>query len=416
MLYRAGQNTFYSDRLLTSIGIISFFHSDKDGDRSLLESLLYAEVYVICMIVVGLLLYWSLRGDTRSTSERWLIRTLGGFLLNFTANLCFTLFNNRLIPISNTMAAAYFFKTMYFITLDLSVFSWMGYAETELHSSFAKDKRWQRIVFGAAAIPILVALVNLWTRHMFYIDEGGAYRRVTMYHFVMLFLFACTMVSGVRLVYHARFESDPNQRGHMRLTASFPLCILAAWLLPFIGEAFPVICVSVMVELLCLYTGTSTRQISMDKLTQVNNRQNLIGFMNYKLRNHEESLYLLMIDVDEFKPINDTYGHLEGDNALVRVATALKRACAPYKKRPYIARYGGDEFIVMMEGSGQELNNLQQDIIRQLDAVQPADAPYQLKVSIGSAEHQPGMEPKELIAAADAGLYEIKRARKAGKR
>lgn len=105
------------------------------------------------------------------------------------------------------------------------------------------------------------------------------------------------------------------------------------------------------IHLLCLYMSASTQQISLDKLTQVNHRQNLPGYMDYKLSSHDELLFLLMIDEDCFRQINDTYGHLEGDAALVR---ALKAACVPARKRPYIARYGGDEFILFMAGSRAE--------------------------------------------------------------
>ena len=83
------------------------------------------------------------------------------------------------------------------------------------------------------------------------------------------------------------------------------------------------------------------QQISIDKPTQVNNRQNLLGFMDYKLRNHDHDVYLMMMDLDSFKQINDTYGHVEGDNALVNASKGIKEACGGYVPRPYIARYGG---------------------------------------------------------------------------
>ena len=85
----------------------------------------------------------------------------------------------------------------------------------------------------------------------------------------------------------------------------------------------PVICVIVTAELLWIYTGSVSMQISMDKLTQVNNRQNLMGFLNYKIRNHSDSVLLMMLDVDNFKTINDTHGHPEGDQALVSAAQQI---------------------------------------------------------------------------------------------
>jgi diguanylate cyclase (GGDEF)-like protein len=150
----------------------------------------------------------------------------------------------------------------------------------------------------------------------------------------------------------------------------------------------------------------------MDKLTQVNNRQNLLSFLEYKVLNHTEKLFLFMMDLDYFKTINDTYGHLEGDDALIRAATALKMACGDFKRRPYIARYGGDEFIVVIESTKPEAEALIARIRESLDTLnKQANRPYELKFSIGVGEYHPGMNANDLIEAADHALYEIKRAR-----
>ena len=159
--------------------------------------------------------------------------------------------------------------------------------------------------------------------------------------------------------------------------------------------------------------GTSTQQISMDKLTQVNNRQNLLSFLEYKCVNHSEKLFLFMMDLDYFKTINDTYGHLEGDDALIRASKALKISCGDhFRRRPYIARYGGDEFIVVIESARADAEALIVRIREVLSELNDqANRPYNLAFSIGMAEFHPGMNANALIEAADAALYEIKRAR-----
>ena len=246
------------------------------------------------------------------------------FELNFAANFCFTLFNGVRIYEPLWLPASYFFKTLYHITLVIGVFAWCGYAETEHGSDLFETLRKRRLATAPALLPIAEALANLWNHKLFYISDTGRYVRDFMFHWQMVLLIAVSAFFAVRVLCAAGYESDPNKKAHMRLISSFPLCIVAAWVLSFVGEAVPVICVSVTVELLCLYMGTSRQQISVDKLTQVNNRQNLIGFMKYKLRIHEGPLYLLMMDVDYFKKINDTYGHLEGDRAQTTVAGVLK--------------------------------------------------------------------------------------------
>ena len=376
-----------------------------------MASVLYAEIYFICIVILALCLYWTSRGSTHSSSERWLRFMLIGFLISFGSNFLFSVFNGLRITPGITLPISYFFKTIYHAALCFGVYAWCGYADIEARGSWFQGKR------GLLTLVPLLAMVglcvsNLWTHRMFAFDENLSYVRASLFQLEMGALVFFTAVFSVRLLLLTQNETDPIKKSHQHLVASFPLCLLVAWVLTRIGESVPVVCVAVTIELLCLFMGTSTEQISMDKLTQVNNRQNLLSFLEYKLVNHDEKLFLLMMDLDYFKTINDTYGHLEGDDALIRAAYALKIACGSFKRRPYIARYGGDEFIVVVECSKPEADDLIKRIRESLDELNhTSNKPYTLRFSIGVGEYHPGMNANALIKSADNALYEIKRAR-----
>ena len=378
-----------------------------------MEAVLYAEIYFLCLLVAGLLLFWTCRNDTRSTSELWIRRVLWLFVLNFASNILFTLFNRVFVIRSAVLTLSYLFKSLYFVTLNLGVFAWCGYADAELRSR-AQQKRQSRLFL---ILPLLLGVgmvtLNFFTHWMFDFSPTYAYQRHFLFRIEMWFLFLFSGAFSIGLLRRARLESDTARQGHFRLTASFPLCLLAAAVLTYLGEEIPVICVCITVELLCLCMSALRRQISMDTLTQVNNRQNLLGFLNHKLKNHEGDLFLMMIDLDYFKSINDTYGHLEGDRALEQLAGVLKRACVPFARRPYIARYGGDEFIVVLEGSEEDADALCAGMRKLLEEVNAASETYNISISIGRGKWEPGMGGKELIAAADEELYRIKRGRTA---
>ena len=376
-----------------------------------MEAVLYAEVYLICMIVLGLLLFWMVRNKAASVSERWIIWLLLAFLVNFTSNFFFTLLNGVRISDTLFIPGSYCFKTLYHVSLCVGVFIWCGYAETELHSGLFQDRSLVRWLLLPLAVPVVPAIANLWTGWLFTISESGEYVRHLQFQLEMGYLVLWSVVCGFRLLRRADRETDDVRKAHLRLTATFALCLIAAWLLSFIGEEIPVICVLVMLDLLWLYLANLHQQISMDKLTQVNNRQNLVGFLEYKIRNHDETLFLLMLDVDGFKSINDTYGHLEGDNALVRVAGSLKQACGAFRRRPYIARYGGDEFIIAIEGSEEDVAELRRRIEEALASGGSGREPYELRLSMGAAAWQPDMSFRDLIGAADAELYKHKKSR-----
>ena len=377
-----------------------------------MASLLYAEIYLICILIVALILYWAGRSGSNSTGERRLRVMLWTFLINFISNLLFAVFNGLWDSFAPAKALCWGFKTVYHISLCVGVYAWCGYAEAQRSDSPFKNRTLRLLTLIPLAIPVMLALINLKTRWLFDIDAQGHYAWRNMYHFQMAYLVAGSALFSVPQLRRIPREFELSRRNHLALTASFPLCLLVAWIISNVGEGYPVKCVFIAFDLLLIYMDSATRQISQDKLTQVNNRQNLLSFMEYKIRNHDEPLFLLMMDVDYFKAINDTYGHLEGDEALIQVAKALKRACGAYHRRPYIARYGGDEFIILLEGSQAECDRLCGDIRTALKALcAEANKPYDLSLSIGVACWQTGMNPNDFIAAADARLYEIKRAR-----
>ena len=324
-----------------------------------MATILYAEIYVICLIITGLLLFWGGRSGTNSTSERWLRFLLIAFEINFASNLIFALVNNLLPLESLRVPLAYGFKTLFHITLAVGVYAWCGYADLQNQGAMVATRRNRLLSLILLAIPTAAAILNLRNHQLFTIGGQGEYIRGPLFQWEMGYLAVLSAWFAMPLLKRLPEELEPSRRAHIWLLSSFPLCILAAWLLSVVaGEKVPVICVCVTVELLCLYVDISTRQISMDKLTQVNNRQNLLSFLEYKMKFHEESIFLLMIDVDYFKSINDTYGHLEGDEALIQISRILKNSCSGYRRRPYIGRYGGDEFIIILEGTRDEREHM----------------------------------------------------------
>ncbi|HUN91030.1 MAG TPA: GGDEF domain-containing protein [Burkholderiaceae bacterium] len=121
---------------------------------------------------------------------------------------------------------------------------------------------------------------------------------------------------------------------------------------------------------------------------------------------------LLMLDIDHFKRVNDTYGHLFGDRVLRSLASVLK---ANTKGRDIVARYGGEEFAILLrdtplEGArslAEELRGLvERSRIRRADS----DATLEkITISLGVASFHPGESPADLIRRADAALYASKR-------
>jgi diguanylate cyclase (GGDEF)-like protein len=129
-------------------------------------------------------------------------------------------------------------------------------------------------------------------------------------------------------------------------------------------------------------------------------------------RRHDTMVSLLMIDIDNFKGINDRFGHLAGDLVIRGVGDILKRSV---RKFDLCTRFGGEEFAIVMPGSGAESSASVAERIRQrIEAFRPTEAELmdlRVTASIGMAVSE-GASARELIARADQALYEAKQAGK----
>lgn len=159
------------------------------------------------------------------------------------------------------------------------------------------------------------------------------------------------------------------------------------------------------------YEARLKKQAEHDGLTGICNRRALEGF-GHMLSSSGEDACLLLIDIDHFKGINDTYGHLTGDAVLIEIAALLQASMGP---SDIVARFGGEEFAVLVSHAdlpaamrfAEKLRELiQTHVIRHAEI----DAELTITASIGVATGKRGPETwKQLIAAADEALYRAKR-------
>jgi two-component system chemotaxis family response regulator WspR len=158
------------------------------------------------------------------------------------------------------------------------------------------------------------------------------------------------------------------------------------------------------------------RLMNSDGLTGLSNRRHFDEYLELEWRRairEQTQLSLLMIDVDYFKAYNDSFGHLEGDEALRQVAQAIRGSCARPSDLP--ARYGGEEFALVLPNTSPGGARLLAEKLRQtISALAiPHNSPAPgstLSISIGLATMIPaqGSNSREVIQNADNGLYSAK--------
>jgi len=155
---------------------------------------------------------------------------------------------------------------------------------------------------------------------------------------------------------------------------------------------------------------------AIDPVSGVFNRRYLqvrLGEELQRSRRHEIPLALLLIDIDDFKIVNDSYGHLAGDLVLRDVAEILRRSVRVFD---VCARFGGEEFVIIMPGStADSAMRIAERIRERIEAYRPSDrllATMRITVSVGLAVTEPGTTVSQLLARADGALYAAKHAGK----
>ncbi len=151
-----------------------------------------------------------------------------------------------------------------------------------------------------------------------------------------------------------------------------------------------------------------------DPLTGFHTKEALLEYLNTKvtsLYSPTKNLSVLIMDLDNFKGINDTYGHVVGDDAIRFFATAINAAL---KGQHFVARYGGDEFIIVVNDSldgkeGLDVANRVKLCLGQERFKVPGGS-IQIKSSIGISNYpHDAKTTKDLLVAADQALYYVKK-------
>jgi len=146
---------------------------------------------------------------------------------------------------------------------------------------------------------------------------------------------------------------------------------------------------------------------AVDPLTDLYNYRSFVKSLGHeisRLKRYAGTVSLLMIDVDNFKKINDTYGHLEGDNLLRKISSIFRENL---RDLDTICRYGGDEFAVILPETGAEQARIVAEKLR--EKVEACPFKEKLSLSIGIAQYRPDSNHYDLTLRADQALYKAKK-------
>ena len=147
---------------------------------------------------------------------------------------------------------------------------------------------------------------------------------------------------------------------------------------------------------------------SEDYLTSTGNRRFLntqLSNIHKKLKNHDKTATIILLDLDHFKKVNDTYGHIKGDEVLVRLSELL--LCF-YKNKEYVFRYGGEEFLVICPDKPIDKVMVMADEFRNIVKKNIIIEGVEQSISLGVAEYVKEESIDDWIHRVDMALYQAK--------
>ena len=375
-----------------------------------METALRLQVYCLCLFVIAILWF---SGDRRKASRIDSDSRLYRAMLIATAFMLIVdsiswLFDGK--PGALGRDAILVANSLYYVGHTIPIALFILYSDFQI---FKDERRFSKLVPSLALIEAAVAVlavISPFSGILFTVDEANHYVRGPWFP-----VFAVTQYALVAFVlgYVIHYRLRLNRRVFFSLLA-YPLPMLIAAVVQMFFLGLVLIWPTMTLFLVVAAFNLEKRRSKTDYLTGVANRRSLDEELELRIASRESTGALcgLLLDVDDFKKINDRFGHEAGDRALEDVATI---PLSSVRSNDCVARMGGDEFVVLADINGEAA---MEELVRRIElAIENHNAtnhrPYQLSLSIGRLSFKQGQggAAAEFLSSLDADMYSRKKAK-----
>ncbi len=373
----------------------------------------YIEAYAACIFLLAIILFKIHRGINKQLSQVYLGNLVFILILYFGAEIFWAVVDGGIIV--STKPLLYLSNIFTYVLLSIASYLWFLLSEAIQNEKKDYKDPTKLLLSIPVWISTILCVTAFRTGLVYYVDENNNLVGGKLYLLLIIVPFGYMIAASVKAFIRAFSKDKYADRNIYLMIGFFPIAPIVLGALQAIYWRIPFLCYGAVAAVFYIYTSILDNLISLDPLTQINNRNQMYKYLTNKMRTPDPglSLFLLMVDADKFKAINDNYGHVEGDKALVSIATAIKNACQGPRSRFFVSRYGGDEFVVVAEMAYRaEATWLAEQIktnVRRLSSEK--NLPYSMAVSVGIAQYDYD-EPISLqafIARADSDLYKQKK-------
>lgn len=239
------------------------------------------------------------------------------------------------------------FNYVFFLFNTIVPVTWLIYIDFKIHSSIKRLKK--RLFYSVYVIAALIGLtINLFIPWIYTIDQSNNYNRLPGVYIYTIYVFFIIYSSFIFF----KKKKTPLNCNLKKALLYFTLLPLGGAIAQILIPGSLIVWNAVALGTMGTFTSLELFCVSRDFLTGLLNRREFYDLLEFKISNSKkrgESFGLIMMDMDDFKAINDNFGHVEGDDALKIFANILRSSC---KSIDHIIRFAGDEFIIILEDSG----------------------------------------------------------------
>lgn len=325
------------------------------------------------------------------------------FIIYLLSDIFWALGQGGLIPFNDALNKAA--NAVGLVAVTLLTLGWCIFVIYRIDQNKSKNmKLLMWIHYAVAAADALLVIISVFTGFYFYIDEKGIFQFADGYIVHILFTFLQLFGSGIYSFAQSFKNKQVKVRKEYRLPLLFIIIPSATAILEGMLPLTPIVSLGIFLPIHYAFLEIQNSEIYSDALTGLNNRRRMEIFLQDMIHNASEDkpFRIYMIDVNDFKQVNDKFGHIVGDRTLQLVADALHNVSD--RLHGFCARYGGDEFVLITNDEAQVQEAIQNEVNTM--RARCADLVPTISVCTGSAECRSGaVTATQLIAQADEQLY-----------
>ena len=290
----------------------------------------YIAANVVCLLLFGVILYKNVTGIDRQVKSRFFDYVLEAHMGYYAVDIIWALFYFDVIHSPVGLAVCNIFIVFFASTVACV---WFVYIEALQNDNIVKKLRNRLLIYLPVALVTILDIILTACGVGYKIEPNGKVVNEGFYMLLMIAPVAYVLLAFVKGMFRAFRKENGAFRKEYIMIASYPLSIMVFGITQIAlmdsGVTLPILSYGTTISMVFVYVSSLDNLISLDPLTELNNRSELTKHLYTSFRNiqFEDNLFVIMLDIDKFKVINDNFGHVEGDKALQRLAKCLKNAC-----------------------------------------------------------------------------------------